>query len=320
MVAARPQALTHRHFGRRPRRCASLRAGATSFGFLDALLRLGCVRHPPRGRLPFHPSAADCSTRRRGSPAVSHVSALRPSGLGRGRLRSSRHGSRGRRSGRGGRGRRGRPYRVGRPRGLCGNRCRDRSRGRARRKEGQRVEVTLVVAREADAEVDEGLGDVDGPVRPHRADGRALRNRLAALHGGRSEVQERRGMTVARLDRHGLAAVRDDSGERHDARDGSHDRCPRPSAEVDATVLSGRVRVCPVERERPQHRAVDGPAPGPRDRHGADERNEKEDSESPQTSPPCCRIWKRNHRSKGRRSLSILATRYGGRARSGTRP
>lgn len=246
-VTARPQVLTDRHFGRRPRRCASLRVGATSFGFLDALLRVRCDRHRPPGRLAFHTPVADCSARRRGSLATSHVGALRPHGLGRRRLRNDRHGSRGRRSGRGRRGRRGGPYRVGGPRGLCGSRCSHRCRGRARRKEAQRVEVTLLVGREADAEIDVRLGDVDGPARSHRADGRALGDRLAALHGDRSEVQEGGGMSFARLDRHGLAAVGDDSGERHDARDGSHDRRPRRSAEVDATVLTGRVRVCPVE-------------------------------------------------------------------------
>ena len=48
---------------------------------------------------------------------------------------------------------------------------------------------------------------------------------------------------------------------------------PGRSADVDATVLTARVRVAPVD-ERPEHRPVDGPHPG-RGARSQDEKHEQ---------------------------------------------
>lgn len=71
-------------------------------------------------------------------------------------------------------------------------------------------------------------------------------------------------MTVPRLDRHGLASVRNGAGEGHQAsRRRKHGRLGRRT-EVDAAMLTSRVGMRVVERERSQDGAVD--RPGPRSR------------------------------------------------------
>ena len=74
-------------------------------------------------------------------------------------------------------------------------------------------------------------------------------------------MYERGRVAERRLNRNGLAARRHRSGERDHAVGRRHDFRARRSAEVDAAVLPGGVRLRTVERERPQHRPVDGPRP-----------------------------------------------------------
>jgi hypothetical protein len=75
------------------------------------------------------------------------------------------------------------------------------------------------------------------------ADRDALGDGLALANADGPEVDERGGVAVVRLDRHRAASSRHRSGERHGAggrRDGGR---PGGGADVDATVLPGRVRV-----------------------------------------------------------------------------
>ena len=126
--------------------------------------------------------------------------------------------------------RQGCPGRGGR---AAAHRCR---RVRADGQKPQRVDVTLRVRGRADAEVDERV-----PSR--RADPRSLADVCIAGHRDRSEVQQRRRVAERRLDRDRLAAARDRADERDSAGGRrSHGR-PVGRGDVDAPVLTGRVRV-----------------------------------------------------------------------------
>jgi len=70
--------------------------------------------------------------------------------------------------------------------GLCRRFGRDGRRwSRTSREERQGIDVTLLVAREAHAEVHERLGEIDLATRADRAEGRALGDVRAALHAER---------------------------------------------------------------------------------------------------------------------------------------
>jgi hypothetical protein len=132
---------------------------------------------------------------------------------------------------------------------LCGggrSRRRDR-RGRLSRQERQRIDVALVVRGLAEPEVDERVGALDGPRGADAPDDRALADLRAARYGDRAEVDERRRVPERGLDRNGLAAPRDRSGEGDDpARRRTHVGAAR-GAEVDTAMLPGGVRVRTVE-------------------------------------------------------------------------
>jgi hypothetical protein len=153
-------------------------------------------------------------------------------------------------------------------------------RRRSAWQERKRIHVALLVRRQAHAEVDVRLAQVDDAARPDRADDGAFGDVRAAPDSDRPEVDERDRVSRRRLDRNGLAAGRNGSGERHGPlRRRNHVRA-RPCCEIDAAVLSGRVRMRAVERERTQNGSVDRPRPGLR-RRGQDERAERDDSDSP---------------------------------------
>ena len=181
----------------------------------------------------------------------------RRGGRGLGRRRSSRYGL--------GHGHRfGLCYLGGRVDRLLRGR---RSRRGSWRQEREWIDVALWITRRANAEVDERLGTVDITARADRSHDGSLANERAASHADRTEVDERRGVAEGRLDRDRLAAARDRAGERDDSlRRGQHHRA-RGRADVDAAVLPGGVWMSTVERERPQHRSVDRPGPGARNRH-----------------------------------------------------
>lgn len=182
--------------------------------------------------------------------------------------------------------RRGRRRRNSRSNGRRWGRRRFRRRARPCGKKGQRVDVALVAPGQSNAEVDEGLGELGRAARADGADRGAFGDRLATLHGHRPQMLQRRGVTVTRLDGDGLAPTRHGPGERHDAVDRSDDWRSRRSADIDAAVLSGRVRMRRVERERAQHRAVDRPRPGQCPWHRTYQCDEEQDSQSPHDLPP----------------------------------
>jgi hypothetical protein len=188
----------------------------------------------------------------------------------------------------------GRRRRNGRRRRLCdawhgrggglARRLRPRRRrldDRPRGQHAQRVDVSLVLAGHAQAEVHVGLGQVDRAARPDRADGGALRDVRAARDADRAEMDERRRIAERRLDRDRLPTRRHRPGEAdHPVRRREDLRAGR-RAEFDAAVLAGGVRVRAVERERAQDRPVDGPRPR-RSRRREDERTESDYSDSPE--------------------------------------
>jgi hypothetical protein len=191
----------------------------------------------------------------------------------------------GRRSlGLGGSGRRGRRD-VGRGRdtgqdGRRGLRRRPSDRG-SRRQERERIDIALVLASDPQAEVDVRLGEIDHAARPDGADDGALGHVRPARDADRPEVHERRGVPERGLDRDGLPAGRHRAGECHDSLGRREHVGSARSAEVNAAVLPGRVRVRTVEGEGTEHRPVDAPGPGLRGRCGQNERTERDDSDSP---------------------------------------
>ena len=80
-------------------------------------------------------------------------------------------------------------------------------------------------------------------------------------------MYERGGIAERGLDRDRLPAARDRAGERYDAFGGRQHRGTLGRADIDAAVLPRGVWVSTVERERAQHRPVDGPRPGVRNGH-----------------------------------------------------
>ena len=159
--------------------------------------------------------------------------------------------------------------------------ARSRRCDRLRRgQEEKRVEVSLRVVGEADAQVHVRLRELRIAAWADRADVRSLGERLAPLYRVRAEVHERHRVTVGRLDRHGLAVARDRPGEGDGARDGSDDTMSGRRSDVDPAVLPGRVWVIAVEREQRQHRTRDGPAPpqrgSRRDQRGCESRGKQQ--------------------------------------------
>jgi hypothetical protein len=169
--------------------------------------------------------------------------------------------------------------RVGERLGLRHRACRrlgDRPCGQER----QRIDVALILGGHPHAEIDERLRVVDDAARADRPDNGALGDERSALDADRAEVDERGRVPERRLDRDGLAPVRHGSRESDGAsRRRTHVRAGR-CAQVDAAVLTARVRVRTVERERPQDGTVDRPCPGLRGRRRQEKRGERNESES----------------------------------------
>ena len=160
-----------------------------------------------------------------------------------------------------------------RRRGLAGRWLRSRARLHDRQ-ERERIDVALLVASSADAEMDVGHRQLVVARRTNRADDLPFRDGLSTPNRVRAQVHERDRVPVRRLDRDGLALVRDSSGEGDRPRGRRGDLDPRWRSDVDATVLPGVVRMALVEREKRQHRPVDGPAPAERRRRN-DERGNR---------------------------------------------
>jgi hypothetical protein len=99
-------------------------------------------------------------------------------------------------------------FRRGR-RGRCRWRHRVSGGRRRRRQEQQRVEVTLRLVGAPDAEVNVRQVVLDDAARPDRSDRTSLGHGVTAHDHDRTEVGQRHGVPVVRLDRDGVPAARD---------------------------------------------------------------------------------------------------------------
>jgi hypothetical protein len=130
-----------------------------------------------------------------------------------------------------------------------GGRGAGRRRGAAWGQKPQRVDIAVRFRGDTDPEVDVRLGVLDVAARADRPDVNARRDGIALAYADRAEVDERRGVAVGRLDRDGAPAPWNGSGECHSPARRRDDRSAGRSADVDAAVLPGGVRVRP-ENER----------------------------------------------------------------------
>lgn len=195
----------------------------------------------------------------------------RGSGRGRGRGRGGRRRGRGRSRGGsrlGGRSpkRRRRGLLRGRLRGL---------RSRARRKQGQWVDVALGIGGQPNTEVHVGPVHLGLPARPDRAHCRAFCDPLALPHADRAEVDKRHRVAVVALDGDRKPVLGDASCERHEPRCRRAHLGVRLPANVDTAVLAGSVGVG-AEHEEPQDGPVGRPGPGRRGRRGETQKQRSE--------------------------------------------
>jgi hypothetical protein len=160
------------------------------------------------------------------------------------------------------RGWRGRCGSGGRGGSRRGRRSGCRRRGlRARRQKRERIEVAVLVARDANSEVDVGRRVLGLAAWPHYRHRIALADRVSASYPDFAEVRQRDGVPARRGNRKGEPVSRDGAGEGdRAARRRSHDPC-RVGGDVDSAVLTARVGVGP-EREGAEYRPVDRPRPG----------------------------------------------------------
>jgi hypothetical protein len=154
---------------------------------------------------------------------------------------------------------------------------RRRLRRRPQRQQRHRVDVTVRISRVADAQVNVRLRSLGVAARPDRSDHLSFLDRRPDGDADRAEVDERDRPAIRGPHRQTQPLARQASGERDGAARGRAHVGTGRSADVDAAVLSPRVRVVPGD-ERPQHGTVGGPCPrgGARHQH---ERGEQDDEE-----------------------------------------
>ncbi len=163
--------------------------------------------------------------------------------------------------------RRSRNRRCAGPRRSCLDRRRivghvlraDRRRLRLRQEE-ERVHIAVRVRGDAHSEIDVRLCELWDPARANRPDDLSLTDGNAPPHRVRPEVQQRDRVAVRGLDRDGLTAPRNRSGERNSSRLWRADRCPGRGPDVDPPMLPRRVRIR-AKREGRQDRPGNRPAP-----------------------------------------------------------
>jgi hypothetical protein len=153
-------------------------------------------------------------------------------------------------------------FRCHRRRNVCDRRRPGNRRCEPGRQQGQGIDVALWIARDARAEVHVRIGQVNDATRTNCPYHRRFAHERAARYSDRSEVNKRGRVSKRRLNRHRLPTSRNGSGERHHTLCRGEHRAAAGRAEVDTSVLAGRVRMRVVEPEGAQHRAVDGPRPG----------------------------------------------------------
>ena len=171
----------------------------------------------------------------------------------------------------------------------CGNRRRlgRRSGDAADREQPLRVDVAVRLGGQPDAEVDVRCRGDAVFALADLADDRPLRDGAASGDDDRSELEERDGMAVGGLDRHGPAAARDGAGEGDGTGSGCADGVADGAGDVDAAVLARGVRVR-ANREGPEHRTVGGPDPagGSGSDCQARDRDDRDGEGSPHRTPP----------------------------------
>ena len=142
----------------------------------------------------------------------------------------------------------------------------------ARGQERERVDVTVLLGRPPDAEMDVGNRELRNPARPDSADRLTLGDGISAPNRVRAEMHERDGVAVCRLDRHDLAQPRDRPGEGDGPRRRRDHHGPGGRSDVDPAMLPGGIGRALVEGEERQDRPIDRPAPPERGR-GNDQGN-----------------------------------------------
>jgi len=173
-----------------------------------------------------------------------------------------------------------------RERRRCGRRVwrrPGRRRRGGRRQQGQWVDVGVAGARFAHSEVQVGRGRRALARGSDRADALAARHVLSGVHRQRRQVQVGGVETVAGPHAHRQPRRARCPGEAHLSSRGGHHRRPDRCRDVDAAVLSARVRVRSVS-VRGDHLAADGPKPRRLSRPGKRGRGREERCEDEQKS------------------------------------
>jgi hypothetical protein len=116
----------------------------------------------------------------------------------------------------------------------------------------------VLLRRDPDAEVDVGLGVLGLAARPDVGDGLGLGDIRSPLDPERAEVRQRHGVPVSGRDREREAMGGDGACKGHGARGRRKDIRGGATRDVDAAVLTARVRIR-SERERAKYRPVYGP-------------------------------------------------------------
>jgi hypothetical protein len=158
------------------------------------------------------------------------------------------------------------------------------------RQERQRVDIALVVSGRTHAEVHEWLRRSHDSARTNRADHRALAYLRSSRHADRAEMYERHRVAERCLDRDGPPSGRNRPGKRDDTACRCEHIRSRRCSEVDTAMLTRRVRVGMVERERPQDRPVDRPRPRLRRRRQRQCTQHRKNESSMHIALLCCQF------------------------------
>jgi hypothetical protein len=153
-----------------------------------------------------------------------------------------------------------------------------------RRKDRERVDVTVRIRGHPDAEMNRSRRAVAGSVF-HGADGLSLAYLGVLPDLDRAEPDQRNGVSVGRLDSYSATVVGHRACEGNGAGGGSEDIRVGLCGDVDAAVLPAGIRIV-AERERPDDLAIDRPHPAQR-RSREDQRGDsRHDHEHERTSHP----------------------------------
>jgi hypothetical protein len=179
---------------------------------------------------------------------------------------------------RGERGGRRRP--TGAARGVGnGRRSRSRHGGRSVRARGQqleRIDVTVVLVRVPDAEVEIGPVVLEVAARADRPHLFTFGHTRSRRDGQRAEVKQGDGVAVGRLERERPAVTGKRPGEAHRSCRRCQSRLARRPGDVDAAMLPGLV-LARGDDEGLQHRARRRPGPRGRSRGHGERRSQQDE-------------------------------------------